>query len=74
MAAAAEAFEICRRLGLPDGVGHSGVLFARLLAASGRSGEAETVLDAARAGFAKLSDSNGMQQVDEVRRSLTRTQ
>jgi tetratricopeptide (TPR) repeat protein len=74
MAAAAEAFEICRRLGLPDGVGHSGVLFARLLAASGRSGEAETVLDAARAGFAKLSDSDGMQQVDEVRRSLTRTQ
>jgi tetratricopeptide (TPR) repeat protein len=74
MAATSEAFETFRGLGMPDGVGHSGLLFARLLAESGRSGEAERVLEVARAGFAKLSDSDGMQQVDELRRSLTPTQ
>ena len=71
MAAASGAFEICRGLGLPDGVAHSGLLLARILAASGRHAEAETVLEAARDAFAKLNDSNGLHQVDDVRRSVT---
>ena len=73
LALASEAFEICRGLGIPDGVAHTGLLLARVLAASGRDGEAEAVLEEARSAFAKLGDSDGLHQVGEVRRSLTHT-
>jgi len=58
-----------RKLGRQDGIGHVGVLLARVLAMRGQPDEALAVLDQAVAAFDKLGDTQG---VDQARRSRDR--
>jgi len=58
-----------RKLGRQDGIGHVGVLLARVLAMRGQPDEALAVLDQAAAAFDKRGDTQG---ADQARRSRDR--
>ena len=69
--ALAELFAIAARLGAPDGIAHVGALLAQVLAMGGHRDEALAVLDQAEAAFRKLGDADGIEHVQQLRRTIT---
>ncbi|HEY1931200.1 MAG TPA: hypothetical protein VGG99_04245 [Acetobacteraceae bacterium] len=70
-AAATEALAIARRLKFADGVAYTGTLLAQILVRAGRIDEALPILDEAEAGFATLGDAAGLEQVKQIRGTLS---
>ncbi len=68
--ALAEAWDIARRLKLPDGVGFVGLQLAQVLAIGGLRDEALAVLDEAETAFAKLGHAAGLQHVAALREAI----
>jgi hypothetical protein len=66
-----EAFTIARQLNLANGIAHSGVLLAQVLAKTGRGEEALPVLDEAEAAFTKLGNAEGLARAKALRETLT---
>lgn len=66
----AEAFAISIKLGRPNAIGMTGFLLAHVLAMAGHRDEARSVLDQAEAGFAKIGDAAGLDDIRQLRERL----
>lgn len=65
-----ESFEINRKLGRADGVGHVGLLWAQVLAWGGHPQEALAVLDAAAEAFTTLQQPGNVAQVRTLQEQI----
>ena len=66
----AESFDILRRLGRVDGVGHVGAMYGQVLAMAGHTEQALAVLDSAAEAFATLRQAETVARIRALQDSI----